>query len=755
MRIREGNPRDWAGSEGFAYNGSMQSIRDRKPTPARRSLLRWWVSGGVGLLVLIGGLWASASDDALTPSFTPRGETPREGGLLWRFDEAEGFYAFEARRKAPAGQLCGARWAPGPMGQGAALRFDGTDDFLLIPYAPALSPRRALTLALWVYLERLPDIPWRNDFRFLVGKPSLRTYSLLLEQNGTLTASVYVEGRRQSVRTREPLPLGEWVHVVFTFDGETGLGRLYLNGTLVAEQQGASGVLDANSDPLVLGSAFFHRTGDVGGGVRSFPGALDELRLYPWALSPSEIERLARIPSSKPSEASPPKPARLIVPATLEGEPVLARVVVRPRGAPEVCPEVFYTQKTLGAPAPPTEPHPRLYRGSQGPSLQRGWGEALLPPGEALVSVDVGGGFTSLPIEKRIFLPPGETVVLPVELERRYDPRSRGYFAADLHVHTHASGDGVTPLETVVWAQAAADLDLAVISDHNTSVGHALFAAAAERLGMPYLLSEEITTDTWGHFNPLSLNPGAAVTVSPEKRPREYFQEARAKGATLIQVNHPLWGGGQGYFTRRDDPDFDGDFQAVEVLNGFNGYMSSTDRAAIEAVFALWTRGKRVVATAGSDDHNTDKLTSQVGTPRTYVYVELGEGEALTAERWLEGLSQGRAFVTTGPLVYLWAQGDPSMGPGSQLRLTPGRSLRLRIEVEGLQELRTLTLWYNGRILRTFPLQGTGARVEWTGRPRPGWYAATVEAEEGGFALTNPLWVEVAPRGEPPAEGGT
>lgn len=724
--------------------------------PRRRPDRRGWASGGLGFILLISGLLASASEGGLAPSLPPKGEAPRGEGLWWRFDEAEGFSVFEALRRVPAGQLCGALRVPGPLGQGAALRFDGTDDFLLIPHAPALSPRRALTLALWVYLERSPGIPWRNDFRFLVAKPRLRTYSLVLERKGTLTASVYVKGRRQSVRTREPLPVGEWTHVAFTFDGGTGLGRVYLNGVLVAEQPGTPGVLDESPDPLVIGSALFHRVGDVGGGIRPFPGALDELRIYPWALSPSEVERLARLPhsASSPSKPSPPQPARLIVRATREGEPVLARVVVRPRGAPEACPEVFYTQTPLEEPVSPPRPYPQLDKEANGPSLRGGWGEALLPPGESRVSVDVGGGFTALPLEQRVFLPPGETVVLSVELRRRYDPRTRGYFAADLHVHTHASGDGVTPLETAVWAQAAADLDLAVISDHNTSVGHALFAAAAERLGIPYLLSEEITTSAWGHFNPFPLDPGAVVAVSPGKRPRDYFEEARARGATLIQVNHPFWGGGQGYFTRRDDPDFDEDFQLVEVLNGFVGRrVSEVDRRAVEDLFALWSQGRRVVATAGSDDHNAAKLTSQVGTPRTYVYVERRGGEVLTTERWLEGLSRGRAFVTTGPLVYLRAGEDPSRGPGSQLRWRPEEPLRLRIDVESLSELRTLTLWHNGRMLRTFPLQGYRSQVEWTGRARSGWYAVTVEAEEGGFALTNPLWVEVLPRSEPPSEG--
>lgn len=446
-------------------------------------------------------------------------------------------------------------------------------------------------------------------------------------------------------------------------------------------------------------------------------------------------------------------------------------MIVRPEGASEDCPEAFYTHRPLDPEPVGTFPRtrPRLY-GDGGPGLgtstDTGTGDVLLPPGEALVSVDVGGGFTGLPVARRVRLEPGGTTVLSVDLKRQFDPRERGYFAADLHVHTRASADGVTPVETLVWAQAAADLDLAVLSDHNTAVGHLPFLEAAERRGMPYLLSEEVTTSAWGHFNPFSLDPGQGITVSPEKVPREYFQEARDRGATLVQVNHPLWGGGQGYFTRMDEPEFDWGFQLVEVINGFDGRVSDTDRKAIEALFALWSQGRRVVATAGSDDHNADKPTARVGTPRTYAYVGLPEGEPLTAERWLEALARGRAFVTTGPLVYLAVTvaagvegeaGDKPRtrpGPGARLRLGPGETLTLRAEVESVRELRSLSLWHNGRVVRTYPLEGKRASVEWSGRARSGWYAVTVESEGGGFALTNPVWVEPVPPQEPPRKGG-
>ena len=722
-------------------------MRIQKRKRMRVSALRQAVWGSIALLMLLGSWLASAQDGVLLPSGGPVGQAPPEPGLVWRFDEGQGIQLSEVWERAPQGMICGARWTPGLSGSG--LQFDGVDDFVLIPDSPAFSPRRAITLAAWVRLDRMPQIPWRNDFRFILAKPSLRAYSLVLEQNGTLNASAYVNGARQSVRTRESLPLGEWVHVTFTYDGVWGLGRLYWNGRLASERPGERGFIDANGDVLTLGSAFFSGTGDVGGGIRAFPGAIDELRLYPRALGAEEIERLARPRRVGGGAEAPPEPARLMVTATLDGQPTLARAVIRPLDLPDACPEVLYTALPLEQPAPGGAIG--ALRSSETLTTLGGLGETMLPPGEYAISLD-RGDLTAAPVTRTVRLSPGETASVAIELRRQYDPRSRGYYGADLHVHTHASGDGVTPIQTAVWAQRAADLDLAVISDHDTAAGHLSFAEEAERLGMPYLLSEEITTSVWGHFNVFPLRLGEVVGGSREKTPTEYFSEARAKGARIVQVNHPLWGGGQGYFARMDDPEFDWGFQTVEVLNGFDGKLGETDFGAVQAVFELWTQGRRVTATGGSDDHNMDKLVAQVGNPRTYVYVDLKDGEDLTAERWLAALGAGRAFVTSGPLVYLMAQEGALLGS----RLRAGGPLRLQIEVESRKPLRALRLWHNGRELRAFPLEGHEASIVWEGIARSGWYAVTVEAEDEGFALTNPIWVETLPAEEvPPArEGG-
>lgn len=686
----------------------------------------------------------------ISGSSTP-GQDP-EAGLIayWSFDEPKGARIVNSAGNQLNGLLCGARRVRG--WKGLALQFDGIDDYVVVDADDDLAIRDALTLAAWVRVDQLPSLPFGNDFRFILAKSSLRAFSLVLERDGTISGSVWVDGTRRRVRSLAPLPLDKWVHVAFTYDGVSGQSRLYIQGALVKEAGGNAGDVEVNEAPVLLGSMRLMASDpETSGGLRIFPGAIDEVRIYNRALSPEEV----RAQSEEATDPGVPPPLiPLRFETELDGRPSYIRIIIRSQ---EGCPELLFTEASTGEGAPASD-------------RSIGQAEISLPPGLYLVTVDRGAGFTGEPVAYRLVVPAAPIPASPHLIEfdqneptlrdlpqqvtpevpfpplllrfnplQRFNPRERGYYSADLHVHTHASGDAVTPIATSVLAQLAADLDLVMISDQDTVAGHSIFTEEAERRDVPFLLSEEITTESWGHFNVYSLRSGEFVGVSPQKTPAEYFSEARAKGAAIIQVNHPYWGGGQGYFTRMGDPKFDRGFDVVEVWNGFRGKLNVTDERAQQALFDLWNQGVAVTAVGGSDDHNSNVLIAETGWPRTYVYVE---GE-VTAERWLEGLKAQRAFVTTGPLVYLRAQGQ--VGPGAHLSLKTGSPLRFDVELESIRKLRALQLWHNGQEVQTFPLDGHTALLSWEEVVREaGWYAIIVGADEGSTALTNPVWVELA-----------
>ncbi len=383
-------------------------------------------------------------------------------------------------------------------------------------------------------------------------------------------------------------------------------------------------------------------------------------------------------------------------------------------------------------------------------------GEARLSlsPGEYSLYVSQGAGFTMEPLRLDLVVDPGSETPreLSVELEKRFNPRREGYYGVDLHAHSEASAPamerdfgirdhGSTPVDQLVAVQRAADLDVMFLSDHNSVEGHRLFAQTAEARKLPYVLSEEVTTLKWGHFNPYSLEPGALVEYTPTKLPPEYFAEARAAGALIIQVNHPL-DPGVGYFFAQNDPAYDPSFDVVEALNG---PFDDGDFYTVERLFRLWNEGQRYVAVGVSDDHDWKDLAIRYGTPRTYVHVE---GE-LTAERFLESLKAGRAFATYGPLVYVTANGRAI--PGDTLTLSDSDSgsegVRLEIRIESISPLDGLRaeIVRSGRRVAAFELSGHEEQIAWDDPETPqegdGYVVRLVDAERRYRALTNPIWI--------------
>ncbi len=368
-----------------------------------------------------------------------------------------------------------------------------------------------------------------------------------------------------------------------------------------------------------------------------------------------------------------------------------------------------------------------------------------LSPGAYTLQVEHGAGFLARPERRELVVRPGEPVELDVDVVRLFDPRTRGQYGVDLHTHTAVSAEatqrifgipnhGDTPVDQAVGVQLAAGLDVVFISDHNSVAGHARFAETAAARGAPALFSEEITTVLWGHFNPISLNVGEGVEFGFSKTPAQFFDESRQAGATLIQVNHP-YSAGFGYFFLEDRPQFDDGFQAVEA---FNDHFGDDDLQTVRRLFAFWNDGRRVVATAVSDDHFWKELGTRYGTPRTFLLLD-GPPEAAAA---LDALAAGRAYLSYGPLLHVEADG---VGPGGTLTLQPGALPAITAEVEAVDGLEGLTaeLVHNGAAVASVPLGGSAQRVAFAPEGLgPGWVAVRVTSSPRRYqALTNPIWL--------------
>ena len=134
-----------------------------------------------------------------------------------------------------------------------------------------------LSVSLWAKWAGLTAY-WQG----LIGKRDTWTVDDMMwqiEANQTTGVLRFQRANNDIVATT--IPIGEWTHVVVTFDGATA--RIYINGE-VAGQGAFSFGTDAEA-VMQLGSS-------APNGGNPFNGALDEVRLYDRVLSPFEISFL-------------------------------------------------------------------------------------------------------------------------------------------------------------------------------------------------------------------------------------------------------------------------------------------------------------------------------------------------------------------------------------------------------------------------------------------------------------------------------
>ncbi|MEV0622587.1 LamG-like jellyroll fold domain-containing protein [Nonomuraea sp. NPDC050404] len=202
----------------------------------------------------------------------------------WSFDEGHGGMAADSAGDHPA-TLSGAGWAEGR--QGGAVRFDGEGQHA-VTGSPIMASGQNLAVSAWVRLDRLPAgnaAAVAQDGELHAGlwlgyRAASRSWSFNLNHTAGTSQPVWAHSAQDTAKA------GVWTHLTGVYDAAAKNMYLFVNGRLAAgpvKYHGGAGP----AGPLRFGQAQFQ-----GGMVDSWPGDVDDVRVWDRAVVPEEIAGL-------------------------------------------------------------------------------------------------------------------------------------------------------------------------------------------------------------------------------------------------------------------------------------------------------------------------------------------------------------------------------------------------------------------------------------------------------------------------------
>ena len=197
----------------------------------------------------------------------------------WRLGEpAGGTTAYDETAQNNGAYVAGVTLgSPGALNDpNTAASFDGVNDYVTVPDSSSLDQLAGVSLEAWV--KRAKGSSWQ----VIVGKPAngqshLENYSIWLNTSNQPVA--FFGNGTSYARVDAPALDTSWHHVVATYDNASA--RIYVDGALKASSV-STVRLTSNTQPLLIGRD--------SGSANFFGGTIDEVAVYPAALSLSRIQ---------------------------------------------------------------------------------------------------------------------------------------------------------------------------------------------------------------------------------------------------------------------------------------------------------------------------------------------------------------------------------------------------------------------------------------------------------------------------------
>ena len=375
--------------------------------------------------------------------------------------------------------------------------------------------------------------------------------------------------------------------------------------------------------------------------------------------------------------------------------------------------------------------------------------EIDLQPGTWSLEISRGPQFETYKREIRVESGRKETLEA-VELKRRVDPRTSGWYGGD------SDGDVYhgERIYTDVGARTAATISQALGLDW---LGAGNWGAPdpktwgevrehAKTLGGSRLLfmwTDENPKTRQGHGCFVGLEGPDHGKLkwawSGPKRPLENFEvlaAIRANGGATF-VNHPLrwWMKGERFNTNMYSS-LPFDLCAAGALDGFN----INDGEKELAVWSmLLDHGFKVAATAGADFCLDRPAGPLPGTARMYAYCPDG----LTPKSLARAVREGHTVVSTGPVLLADVKGLP---PGSTLPKQGAHRIHVRSWARGdhADPIQKMELWSHGKVIASHPSTdpvSSDHTFTWTPAGDSDWVAVRVLSKRG-WAMTSAFYAD-------------
>jgi hypothetical protein len=213
------------------------------------------------------------------------GPAPAAGGpvVYLNFDEGGSNLALDASGHGNTGTLHGNAYRVDNGGCVKALVLDGNGSYVSVAYTPANHPTGAITVSLWFYVNDTTPKALVSTYADGGG------YRLGFDEGNDLWWTLGLEnpaGGVSVVIPHEDIAPGEWHQVTGSYDGQTA--SLYLDGILRNQVNASGSIRYVDTNSVLIGAD----AGPANSPDEYFPdylnGAVDEVRIYDYALSYSE-----------------------------------------------------------------------------------------------------------------------------------------------------------------------------------------------------------------------------------------------------------------------------------------------------------------------------------------------------------------------------------------------------------------------------------------------------------------------------------